>query len=99
MMKRGTTPTHTFTLPFDVSMIQKLRVLYSQDGELKLTKTEATMEGNTVSVKLTQADTFILKCGRFVDIQLRILTPAGDALNSDVIRVAVDRCLEEDELV
>ena len=97
-MKRGTTPTHTFTLPFDVSVIEKARVLYSQGEELKLTKTDCVLDGNTLTVKLTQEDTFKLDCGKFVDIQLRVLTPGGDALNSDIIRVAVDRCLENEVL-
>ena len=98
-MKRGTTPTHIFTLPFDVSAVKKLRVLYSQDGDVKLTQTEATLAGNTATVKLDQNDTFALQCGRFVDIQLRVLTNDDDVMNSDVIRVAVDRCLEEDVFV
>ena len=97
-MKRGTTPTHTFTLPFDVSMVEKARVLYSQNDELKLSKTDCVLDGNTVTVRLTQEDTFKLECGKFVDIQLRVLTPDGDALNSDIIRVSVERCLENEVL-
>lgn len=97
-MKRGTTPTHTFALPFDVDMIEKVRVLYSQNDELKLTKTDAALDRNTVTVKLTQEDTFKLESGLVVDIQLRVLTVDGDALNSDIIRVPVERCLESEVL-
>lgn len=98
-MKRGTTPTHTFTLPFDTSIISKCRVIYSQNDDAKITKTDVTMSGNTVSVKLTQEDTFALECSKFVEIQLRVLTLGGEALNSDIIRVPVDRCLEDEVLV
>lgn len=97
-MKRGTTPTHTFALPFDVDMIEKVRVLYSQNDELKLTKTDAALDRNTVTVKLTQEDTFKLESGLVVDIQIRVLTVDGDALNSDIIRVPVERCLESEVL-
>lgn len=96
-MKRGTTPTHTFTLPFEVDLVKKVRVLYSQDDNLKVTKTEddVVMKGNTIQVKLTQEDTFKLLCSRFVEIQVRVLTTTGEAMSSDIIRVALDRCLEE----
>ena len=99
-MKRGTTPTHTFTLPFDVSAIEKMKILYAQDEQVKVTKTEAdaTLEGNIVSVTLSQEDTLALKCGKYVEIQLRVLTAGNDAMNSDIIRVAVDRCLENEVL-
>lgn len=99
-MKRGTTPTHTFTLPFETSVIQKMHILYAQDEEVRLKKTEAdaTMEGNAVSVKLTQEDTLALDCKKNVEVQIRVLTMGNDALTSDIIRVPVDRCLENEVL-
>lgn len=99
-MKRGTTPTHTFTLPFGTDMIQKLHVLYAQDEQVKIKKTEAdaTFEGNSVAVKLTQEETFSLECKKAVEIQIRVLTLGGEAMNSDIIRVPVDRCLDSEVL-
>lgn len=99
-MKRGTTPTHTFTLPFDVDIIDKVRILYAQGGTLKLKKENAdtTMAGNTISVALTQEDTLLLQSGKTVDIQLRVLTNDGNALASDIIRVFVETLLENEVL-
>ena len=99
-MRRGTTPTHTFTLPFDTGMVAKANILYAQDEEVKIKKTEAdaTMDGKVISVKLTQGDTLLLDCKKAVEIQIRVLTPGGDALNSDIIRVPVERCLENEVL-
>ena len=37
-MIQGTTPTHTFTIPFDVSLIKELKVVYAQQGEIVLEK-------------------------------------------------------------
>lgn len=95
-MIRGTTPTHTFTLPFDVSMVQKIRILYAQNGAVKLVKTkdDCALEGNTVQVRLTQEDTFCLDSRYVAEVQVRILTPGGDALASAPIRLDVIRLLE-----
>ena len=99
-MIRGTTPTHTFTLPFDSSVISKVRILYSQNDELVFAKSDAdaTMDTNTISVVLSQQDTLSLDCHRPVDIQLRVLTKGGEALASDIIREKVDRCLDDEVL-
>lgn len=97
-MIRGTTPTHTFTLPFDSIMIAKARIIYSQNDNIVLTKTP-TIDGNTLSVKLTQEDTFKLNPNHSVEIQVRVLTPGNDSLASEIIRVPVSRCLEEDLFV
>ena len=102
-MKRGTTPTHTFTLPFDATMIAKARVLYSQNDAVILRKegSDITIDGNTLVVRLSQEDTFKFTLGfqKYVEIQVRVLTPANESIVSDIIRVPVDRCLEEDVLV
>ena len=97
-MIRGTTPTHIFTLPFDVSMVQKIRIIYAQNGTVKLTKTEAdcTLEGNTVQVKLTQEDTLAFVAQSAAEIQVRVLTPAGDALASEPRWIGVNRLLENE---
>jgi len=100
-MIRGTTPTHTFVLPFDVSVIDKLRIVYAQDEVVKITKTDgdATLRGDTVSVRLTQEETLLLDCKKSVEIQVRVLTPAGDALTSDIIRIPISRCLDSEVMV
>lgn len=99
-MRRGTTPTHTFTLPFEVSLISKLRINYAQNGVLVLVKTEsdATLEGRTVSVQLSQEDTLAFKCTRGVDIQLDVLTMGGDLLKTKIMQTSVARCLNSEVL-
>lgn len=99
-MIRGSTPTHTFTLPIDAAQIDKLRITYAQNGKVLVTKTDAdaTMEGSVVQVKLTQEDTLAFKCNRDVEVQVEVLTPAGDKLPSNIIRVPVGRCLNDEVL-
>lgn len=100
-MIRGTTPRHTFTIPFDTSLIKTGKVVYYQDGAVVLEKEIAhcSLDGNTITIKLTQEDTFAFNCsGGYVYIQIRLLTLEGDALASDEIRVEVRRCLDSEVL-
>ena len=98
-MIRGTTPTHTFALPFDTSAVKSAKVIYVQSDAVVLEKTSCTMDGNTLSVRLTQEETLKFDCKKNVEIQLRILTEANDALTSDIITIDVARCLDEEVLV
>lgn len=100
-MIRGTTPTHIFTIPFDTALIADLRIIYAQCGNEVLVKTkkDATLDGNTIAVTLSQEETFAFDCGkRVVDIQVRVLTLGGDALSSDIIITPIDRCLNDEVL-
>ena len=65
---------------------------------MKITKTEedCTMDGDTIKVRLEQGDTLALDSSAFVDIQLRVLTLAGDALASQVFRVPIRTCLDDE---
>ena len=94
-MKRGTTPTHKFILPFSVDVVDEVEVTYCQKGEEVLRKLaeECSMEGNSVELKLTQDETFRFNEGVNVEIQMRVLTNGGDCLASDIFAVGCKRCL------
>lgn len=91
----GTTPTHTFNIPFDTS-IMDVRVIYAQNNNVVLTKIgeDCKVENKTVSVTLTQEDTFLFDHKSPVEIQLRILTSNGCVLASIPKKVGVTKCLE-----
>ncbi len=99
-MRRGTTPTHSFVLPFNVESVQAVQVIYRQNDQniLILEKDDCTLSGNSVSVRLTQEDTFDFDDGANVEIQIRVVTADGEAMASDAIQVSCDRCLTEDIL-
>ena len=99
-MIKGTTPTHEFMLPFDTDVIQAIQIIYAQNGETVMTKdkNDCTFDGNKVSVKLKQEETFLFAEDACVEIQVRVLTPAGDALASHVMRVHCDECLSDEVL-
>ena len=97
-MIRGTTPTHTFELPFDVSLIKEAKIIYSQSDTQVLCKkaAECEMQGNTITVTLSQEETFKFDCKKMVQIQVRILTHKAEALATDVMEVPVKKCLDDE---
>lgn len=99
-MRRGTTPTHTFVLPFNVESVQAVQIIYRQGGVnvLILDGNDCVLSGNTVSVRLSQEDTFAFADSEDIEIQLRVLTADGEAAASDIMRVRCDRILTEDVL-
>lgn len=103
-MIRGTTPTHTFTIseeqPFDVSLIADLRISYAQCGKEILVKNlqDVTLDGKTITLKLSQEDTLSFDCGkRVVEIELTVLTTGGDVMKYQTSE-NVDKCINEDVL-
>jgi hypothetical protein len=100
-MIRGTTPTHTFTLPFDTGLIKTILITYKQNNNIKLQKwtNECEFLGDTVSVKLSQEDTLQFEGNIPVQIQIRVLTFSGDATASDVMRVRCEDVLYDGVLV
>lgn len=97
-MIRGTTPKHTFTLPFSTESVASIRILYRQNKQLILTKTgeDVVLTGNTAEVTLTQEDTLAFTSGHKVEIQVRVLTLDDTALASDIYTVSVGCCLEDE---
>lgn len=79
---RGTTPTHTFTLPFDSAQIEKAVLCYEQCGAEIIHKTleDCETEGNLFRCRLTQEDTLKINEAYDVRVQLKILTADGNVV-------------------
>ena len=99
-MIRGTTPTHVFRLPVSADTVKAVRIVYAQNNAVKLQKCneDCTMEGNTVTCKLSQEDTFLFADGECILVQVRVLTNEGEALASRVMRVHCEECLSDEVL-
>lgn len=100
-MIRGTTPTHTFMLPFDTKTIDKIKITYSQLDKIILTKSnkDITLNGKQATIILTQQETFNFseKNGP-VSIQVRVVTTGGDVLASKIMTAGVGKCLDSEVL-
>ena len=108
----GTTPKHTFTLPFDPPEGSNYRIVYAQgkDYEEKIVldlKTErCTVEGRDIVVTLQQSETLAFDRHTYhqygclapypVKIQVGVETPDGCVLWSEIIITTVERCLRKD---
>jgi hypothetical protein len=95
-MERGTTPTHTFILPFAANTLKNVRIVYTQGGARVLAKEgdACTLSENKVIVKLSQSETFLFDHSKPVEIQLRALDKTGDVRNSKIYTVSAGRCLD-----
>lgn len=98
VIAQGTTPTYMITVPFDTSTLQKAQVTFTQDGRLVLKKTDLILSGTTVSVSLTQEETFLFYAGRPAECQLRVKTAEGKARASYAINMKVRRSLDREVL-
>ena len=100
MLAKGTTPIHTFTLPFNTGIIKTVKVIYAQKNAVLFEKEgeACNCSDNTVTVKLTQEETLKFDCRHSVQIQMRVLTVDGDALASLVQYVPVCECLDSEVL-
>ncbi len=114
-MIRGTTPTHTFTLPFEPPEGAEYRIVYAQGEDhkentiLEITTERTKVNGRAISVKLTQEETLRFDCCPVysitgyaplpVKIQIGVETPGEDILWSNIITTTVERCLKKDGVV
>ena len=78
-MIRGTTPTITYNFPFAVSGISKIRIYFLQGKDTILTKNEAdcTKSGQSVSVTLTEEETYMFNAKKRVETKSRFLLSDG----------------------
>ncbi len=95
-MKRGTTPTIVVTVTgCDLGMFEKVYFTFLQNGNSIIKKTEdLVIEGNSVTIKLTQEETLSLQTGD-VQLQMRAATAEGTAVASGIQSIPVERILQE----
>lgn len=99
-MRRGTTPTHIFTVPFPLININKVKLIYSFRGRQILVKTrdDLTLIGKDdqteISFTLTQEETLAFYSD-FAEIQMRILLDSGKVVASDIVQMPVTKILDE----
>lgn len=110
-MRRGNTPTHTFTAPFDILPDTAVRIVYAQNDRVVLERTteSCTIDGNKIIVDLSQEETLLFDTephyegGKYqpypVEIQVGIRTAGGKVAWSDIITDTVERILRKDGVV
>lgn len=100
MIYRGTTPTHTFEMPFDCEKLTAFTITYAQNDVpiVKKSKEDCTVKGATIVVRLNQEDTLKFNDERGVKIQLKIMDGASEVYVSDIIVASVGEVLDDEVL-
>lgn len=82
----GTTPTHTFTLPYDTNLIKDLVITYSQYDTMVFQKSlsDCTLSGNKIAVNLSKEDTTKLKDDIY-NIQIEVTTQEDKVIKSKYV--------------
>ena len=95
-MRRGTTPTNTFTVDTDLTNAVAVYVTYSQGKNVIIEKSmeDLTITSTKVEVTLSQEDTLAFSGGA-VQIQIRAKFGDGSAIASNIIMASVDQILKD----
>ena len=99
-MIRGTTPSLTFNLPFNTTLVQSAEISIQYTDEYKKVLIVKELEdcelGETsISTRLTQEETLQIPATTDAKVQIRVLTTDGLALASDIFTVKVKKLLNE----
>ena len=96
-MRRGTTPTHTFTTDIELSEARALYITYQQNGVTVLEKTlaDVTFGTKSVSVTLTQAETLLFSAVFPVQVQIRAKFADESAVASQIIKTTAEKILKD----
>lgn len=95
-MIRTTTPTHSFTLPFDPAEADELWITYAQNKWIQLEKKlpDLTIDSvnNTVSFMMTQQESALFNSNTPVKVQIKVRQ--GDVvMASDIYKLRVEDVL------
>ena len=96
-MRRGTTPTHTFSTDVDLSDSSVLYVTYEQNNGIivEVDKSRCSINENSVVTSLTQEETLKFQdCGDVL-IQIRAGWSNGKRVASNIMRVPIERVIKD----
>lgn len=99
-MRQGTTPTHTFLLPFDSSNIKALEITYAQHDVVLITKgfDDCVFNGKVAAIELSQEETFKFDITTPIQIQLRVLTDTDQAYATKIYLTNISKSLSKEVL-
>lgn len=86
-MRRGTTPTHTFTTDIDLSNATVVYLTYKQGSSTVITKTldDMTVTDESITVELSQDDTLAFDTRNSISMQIRAKFADGSAIASNIM--------------
>lgn len=101
-MRRGTSPTLTFTTPYTQDEVESGYITFKQRGaiviDVPLNDPSVTINDNSISVTLTQEQTLALTTADVCKIQIRALLTGGKAVASNIVQDTVCPILKDGEI-
>lgn len=103
-MRRGTTPTLTFTTPYEASEIGTIYITFSQRGATILEKTLGdsglSVSDYEITVNFTQEESLLFNANPTApaSAQIRIVLTTGDAVASNIVEFYVCPILKDGEI-
>lgn len=98
MLRRGSTPTHVFNVPIDLTNATSVFVTYKQiDGMVTVERNKSQLDSITatkITVSLTQAETLSFTERVKCEVQIRAKLSDGSALVSNEIAFKVGKTLK-----
>ena len=100
-MIRGTTPTHTWEIPFDTGMVKRLRVIYGQNKKPLFIKEkeECVIKDGILSVTLSQEESLMFDSQYYAQVQVKVLFENGTTMETPITEFVVHDTLDEEVLV
>ena len=89
-MKRGTTPTHTFSVDVDLTSATVIYLTYKQGNNTIVERDIAnmTVTSESIQVTLTQEETLLFNSAANIQIQIRAGFQDGTRIASDILTVS-----------
>ena len=99
---RGTTPTITFTTPFNSNMIVAGFITFTLRGKIifdvNINDEAVTVEDEAIKLKLTQEQTLMFDEHDTNKVQIRLLLTTDDAVASNEVEIPIGGILREGEI-
>lgn len=103
-MRRGTTPTLTFTTPYAANLISDGYITFDQRGqtvvEKRLTDAGVTIADNSIAVVFTQEETLAFNANPSApaQAQIRAILTDGSRTASNIVEIPICRILKDGEI-
>lgn len=101
-MRRGTTPTLTFTTPYTQDLIESGYITFEQRGavvlDVPLDDPSVTVADEAISITLTQEQTLEFTACQPCQAQIRAVLTSGKAVASNIVDIPICAILKEGEI-
>lgn len=101
-MRRGTTPTLTFTTPYEAALIQSGYLTFKQRGaivlDVPLSDPSVTVEDNAITITLTQEQTLAFTSAAPAQAQIRAMLTSNKAVASNIVQIPICAILKDGEI-